>query len=209
MLSPTTLLFSVFALVLGERPLRTGIWFFLGAFGATVIVGVIAAFLLGDAAAPPASSETPPTWVAVFDVAAGALLLVFVVRVLRRPRDPKRTADAIEKMSKLASSPAIAIVGAGATLANPGGFIPIALKEISQLDPSTSAYVTYWIAFTVVALLPLLAAIVALCIAPDWTTGELRRARDWLERHARTLGAVLVVLVAAALLRDGLVALTS
>ena len=68
---------------------------------------------------------------AIFDVVAGVFLLLYVVRALRRPRDPKRTADAIEKMSKISSSPAIAIVAAGATLANPGGFIPIALKDIS------------------------------------------------------------------------------
>ena len=42
----------------------------------------------------------------------------------------------VEQMSKVASSPAIAIVGAGAVLANPGAFIPIALKAISQTDPT-------------------------------------------------------------------------
>ena len=44
MLSPTTLSFSVFALVLGERPMRTGLWFFFGAFGVTLIIGVVACF---------------------------------------------------------------------------------------------------------------------------------------------------------------------
>ena len=54
MLSPTTLTFSVLALVLGERPVRTGTWFYLGALGATLLVGVVAAFVLEDiAAAPP------------------------------------------------------------------------------------------------------------------------------------------------------------
>ena len=33
MLSPTTLTFSVLVLVLGERPLRTGLWFYAGALG--------------------------------------------------------------------------------------------------------------------------------------------------------------------------------
>ena len=32
--SPTTLSFSVLALVLGDRPLRTGLWFYLGALSA-------------------------------------------------------------------------------------------------------------------------------------------------------------------------------
>ncbi len=51
MLSPTTLSFSVLALVLGDRPLRTGVWFYLGALGATLAVGVLAAFVLGNKAA--------------------------------------------------------------------------------------------------------------------------------------------------------------
>ena len=120
MLSPTTLSFSVLALVLGERPLRTGLWFFLGAFGLTLIIGVLAAFVLGDVAASSHPS-TPKTWVAILDVTAAALILVFIARLLRRPRDPNRLAAMMEKMSKVASSPAIAVVAAGASLANPGG----------------------------------------------------------------------------------------
>src|SRR5436305_1452360 len=38
MLSPTTLSFSVLALVLGDRPLRTGIWFYLGAVSVMLLV---------------------------------------------------------------------------------------------------------------------------------------------------------------------------
>ena len=209
MLSPTTLSFTVFALVLAERPLRTGVWFFLGGFGVTLIIGIVAAFALGNAAAPSGSSETPPTWVAIIDVVAGGLLLLYVVRALRRPRDPKRTADMVEKMSGLASSPAIAIVAAGATLANPGGFIPIALKDISQLNPSAGEYIVLWLAFALISLLPLLAALLSLLVAPEWATAKLRTARTWLELHARTLAAAIIVLLAAALLRNGIVGLTS
>jgi len=200
----------VLALVLGERPLRTGVWFFIGAFGVTLIIGVVAAFALGNAAAPEnSSSETPPTWVAILDIVFGALLLLYVIRALRRPRDPKRTADMVEKMSGLASSPAIAIVAAGATLANPGGFIPIALKDISQLNPSAGEYIVLWLAFALISLLPLLAALLSLLVAREWATARLRTARTWLERHARTLAAVIIVLLAAALLRNGIVGLTS
>jgi hypothetical protein len=209
MLSPTTLSFTVFALVLGERPLRTGFWFFLGAFGVTLIIGVVAGFVLGNAAASPKSSETPPTWVAILDLVAGTLLLIWVARVLRRPRDPRRTADAIEKTSKIASSPAIAVVAAGATLANPGGFIPVALKDISQLNPSTAEYIVLWLGFALVSLLPLLAALLSLLVARDRTVARLEAMRGWLERHARTLAAVIIVLLAGALLRNGIVGLTS
>ena len=44
MLSPTTLSFSIFTLVVSDRPLRSGLWFYIGALGATLGIGVIAAF---------------------------------------------------------------------------------------------------------------------------------------------------------------------
>jgi hypothetical protein len=115
----------------------------------------------------------------------------------------------VEKMSGIASSPAIAIVAAGATLANPGGFIPIALKDISQLNPSAGEYIVLWLAFALISLLPLLAALVSLLVAREWASAKLHTARRWLELHGRTLAAVIIVLLAAALLRNGIVGLTS
>ena len=209
MLSPTTLSVTVFALVLGERPLRTGLWFFLGAFGLTLIIGVVAAFVLGNAATPSGSSETPPTAVAVIDVVFGVLLLVYVVRALRRPPNAERKAGMVEKMSNVASSPAIAIVAAGATLANPGGFIPVALKDISQLNPSAGEYIVLWVGFALVSLLPLLVALISLRVAHDRTMVWLGAVRGWLERNARALAAVIIVLLTAALLRNGIAGLTS
>jgi hypothetical protein len=209
MLSPTTLSFTVFALVLGERPLRTGLWFFLGAFGATLLIGVLAAFVLGNAAAPSHSAEQPGTAVAILDIVIGVLLLAWVARAVRRPPNPQRVADTVQKMSAVASSPAIAVVAAGATLANPGGFIPIALKSISQADPSTAEFVALWAAFGLIALLPLVLALISLAVARERANAVLMRVRLWLEGHARTLAAVIIVLLAAALVRNGIVALTS
>src|SRR3954471_2820891 len=119
MLSPTTLSFSLLVLILGDRPLRTGTWFYLGALGATLAIGVVAAFVLGDVAASSEPS-TPKTWVAVVDVVLALVLIGLVIRTVRRPADPRQIEGAGERMGKLASSPAVAIVGAGAALANPG-----------------------------------------------------------------------------------------
>ncbi len=208
MMSPTTLAFSVFSLVLGDRPLRTGLWFFLGAFGATVAIGVLAAFVLGNVATPPPNSS-PKTWVSVLDIVLGVLAAGYVVRLLRRPRDPERVAAMVERMSAVASAPVVAVVGAGAALANPGGFIPIALKDISQLNPNAGEYIALWVAFTLVSLLPLAAALLLLAFAPDRGLRVLVAARGWLERHARTVAAVIVLLLAAALVRNGIVGLSS
>jgi hypothetical protein len=207
MLSPTTLTFSVLALVLGERPLRTGWWFYLGAFGATLAVGIAAAFVLGDAAASRDSS--PKTWVAIFDVVAAALLLGYVARTRNTPLEPAKVDAMVARMSKVASSPAVAVVGAGAVLANPGAFIPLALKSISETDPSAAGYAVEWLFFTLVALLPLAIALVLLVVAPERAGRLLRRVRDWLIAHARTVASVLIFLLAVALLRNGIAGLAA
>jgi Sap, sulfolipid-1-addressing protein len=208
MLSPTTLTFSVLVLVLGDRPLRTGLWFYLGALTATLAIGVVAAFVLGDVAAS-SDPSSPKTWVAIVDIVAAVFLLALVARVMRRPPNPERTAGMIDQVSKVTDSPVIAIVGAGAALANPGAFIPIALKDISETDPSTTEYIVQWLFFSLVSLLPLAIALVLLFVAGDWTKQVLRSVRVWLELHARTIAAVIVVLLALSLLRNGISGLVS
>jgi len=206
MLSPTTLSFSILALVMGDRPLRTGTWFYLGALGATLAVGVIAAFALGNSAYTPGS--TPKTWVCVLDIVLGALVLVYVVAWLRRPADPRQMEAANERMSKLASSPAVAILGAGAALANPGGFIVVALKDISQLNPTASQYILGWVGFALVSLLPLSVALIGLRVAPERAGRALSTARAWLDRHSRTAAGVFVIVLAVVLIRNGIAGLS-
>ncbi len=114
----------------------------------------------------------------------------------------------VDRMGRVADSPAVAIVGAGAALANPGGFIPLALKTISETNPNAAQYIALWILFTVGSLLPLAAALLMLTVAQERTIRWLQRARDWLIRNARKVAAVLVFLLAASLLRNGIAGLT-
>jgi hypothetical protein len=203
MLSPTTLSFSLFVLILGDRPLRTGFCFFLGAMSATLLIGVVAAFALEDVAAS-SNPSTPKTWVAIVDLVAALVIIGWVVTKLRQPPKQERVDGMIARMTKVASAPALAIIGAGATLANPGGFIPIALKSISELNPSTPQYVADWLFFAIASLLPLELALLSLLVARKPTERRLDKVRGWLERHARTMAAVIVLLLAAALLRNGI-----
>lgn len=208
MLSPTTLSFSVLALVLGERPRRTGGWFYLGAFGATLAIGVIAAFLLEGAAASPKKSPPKP-WVAALDVALGVAALAHAVRLARRPLEPAKEKQMVDRMGKLASSPWIAVVGAGAALANPGGFIPIALKDVSQLNPTAGEFVVYWLVFTIIAVLPLGLALLMLTFARSATMRALRAVRSWLTGNAMRIGAFLLAVLGIILVRNGITGLTS
>ena len=125
------------------------------------------------------------------------------------PSDPEAPRQRPLARRVVTESPAIAIVGAGATLANAGAFIPIALKDISELDPSAIQYIGEWVFFSVVSLLPLGVALVLLVVAREWAERLLAATRDWLVLHVRTIAAVLVILVAASLLRGGIAGLTS
>jgi Sap, sulfolipid-1-addressing protein len=208
MLSPTTLTFCVLVLVVSDRPLRTGAWFYLGAFAATLAVGILAAFVLGDVAAPN-STGARKTWVSVFDLVAGAALIVYVARTWRRPMSEKTTQGMVSKMSSLADSPWIAVVAAGATLANPGGFIPIALKSISETNPTAAGYAVEWLFFALVSLLPLGIALLLLLVSRNRAERLLESVRRWLEQHLRLIASALILLLAFVLVRNGIAGLTA
>ena len=99
-------------------------------------------------------------------------------------------------------------IAAGAEVGPLAG-VPLALKDISETDPSATEYIVNWLFFSLVSLLPLAIALVLLAVARDRTVRMLRAARHWLELHARTVAAVLVVLLAVSLLRNGISGLTT
>jgi threonine/homoserine/homoserine lactone efflux protein len=113
-----------------------------------------------------------------------------------------------DQVSKVASSPWIAIAGAGAALANPGGFIPIAMKDISETNPDTAKYIVEWVFFSAVSLLPLAVTLIVLAVSPGRARRLLQRVRNWLLRNARLIAAAIMVLLAAVLLRNGICGLT-
>jgi hypothetical protein len=203
MLSPTTLSFSILALVLSERPLRTGWWFYLGALTATLGVGVAAAYVVGDVAASRHPSS-PKTWVAILDVVIACVIFAYVVKERNRPLEPQKVESMVTRMNSVASSPALAIFGAGALLANAGAFMALAAKAISETNPSTLQFMVEWLFFALVSLLPLAIALVLLLIAKDWAERLLARVRDWLIANVRTVAALVLVLLALVLLRNGI-----
>ena len=105
MLSPTTLTFSVLALVLAKRPLRTGVWFYLGAFAVTIAIGILAAFVLGDVAAASVERRAEDLGLGLRSRRGRFPLWVYVARTWRVPISEKTTKGMVEKMSSVASSP--------------------------------------------------------------------------------------------------------
>ena len=194
MISPTTLTFSVLALVLGERPLRTG----SGSTSARSArrSGRRRGGVRDRRRRGVRTPDSPKTWVAVVDVVVAVRSSCSVVRACAAA-EPGADGGEVDQMSKVASSPVIAVVGAGAALANPGGFIPIALKTISEPDPSAAQYIVEWLFFALVSLLPLAVALVLLVVAPDWAK-RCSAARGAGSSGTPGGGLIVVLLVLAA-----------
>lgn len=74
-------------------------------------------------------------------------MLVYVVRLFLQRKDYEQMADVGERMNKVATASALTIIAAGAVLANPGVFMLLAAKGISQLDPTTAQFVIDWALF--------------------------------------------------------------
>ena len=77
------------------------------------------------------------------------------------------------------------------------------------LDPTATDYIVNWVFFTVVSLLPLAVAIVLLLVAREWAERLLEGVRRWLDGNARTIAAVIIVALAASLIRNGIAGLTA
>jgi hypothetical protein len=169
-----------------------------------MLIGIVAALVVGNVAA--SHTSTPKTWVSVVTALAGVLVLAYALFLLfRRSSSSEQMAHVTERMDKVAAAPAPAIIAAGAALANPGVFMLLAAKSISQLNPATTAqYLLDWALFALVALLPLGIALAMLLVAPGVTKPRLITARGWVERHASTIVAVVLLGLAASLLRDGI-----
>jgi len=138
MLSPTTLFLSVLVLVVGERPMRAGLWFYLGAFGVTLVIGIVAAFVLGNSARLAEAEHTEDMGRHHRrDCQRGrAVLCRSVPPAASRSQTGDEHDRSNEQGGLLACYPAI--IAAGATLAIPGAFIPVALKDISETNPSAA-----------------------------------------------------------------------
>jgi hypothetical protein len=207
MLEPATLISSTLALLVGDRPLRTGLWFLAGGLGLTMVVGLVGAFALGALAYAPESS--PKTWVSIVSLLLGCALAGYAVVVATRRRDGDQGTAIVSRMRSVSRASGWTILLAGAVLANAGIFMVVALKSISQLDVSGVSYLLDWTLFAVVSLLPLVVSLAMLVIAPGWAMPRLTIARGWIEAHARDITAVICGLLAISLIYEGVAGLTA
>ena len=72
------------------------------------------------------------------------------------------------------------------------------------MHSSATGYIIEWVLFPLVSLLPLAAALILIWVSKGWTLPKLDAARDWPTRNARIVAAVIVLVLAASMLRNGI-----
>ena len=105
---------------------------------------------------PRRTPSQPKTWVAIVDVVAGGRCSSLGDPRAAAAAEPGADGEHDRPDGEGRLLAGVAILGAGAALANPGGFIPIALKSDLGARPERRRSTSVdWVFFTLVSLLPL------------------------------------------------------
>jgi threonine/homoserine/homoserine lactone efflux protein len=207
-LSPLPIIGVVLMLVTPHGRLN-GIAFVAGWLAGLALVGIVVLVV-----APGARDDdgTPATWVGVLELVLGALLLTMALRRWRgRPRDGRqepapRWMEAIDTFG-----PAKAL-GAGAVLsaANPKNLLlaVAAAASIAQAAvPAREEAIAYAV-FVVIGTVGVAAPVVIAFALGDRSGPVLERLRSWMAGNNAVIMAVLLLVIGAKLLGDGIGALT-
>jgi hypothetical protein len=206
MVWPALLAVVVVALV-SPRPVRLLSFFLAGSLLTTVTVGAVIVFLLrGSSLLPPER----PTFGPVVDLVAGsaALLLAYVLHRRGRPAHEQPASDTPSWYERTLSrgGPLAFVVGVVLNVF-PGVFPFVAMKDIAELDYSVAATVALILGFYLVMFLPAEVPLVSYLVAPEGTTKNVAKLRDWLGRNGRRLAVITLAAVGTYLLVRGAVEL--
>jgi threonine/homoserine/homoserine lactone efflux protein len=156
----------------------------------------------------PLVSGEPRTAVSVLQVVLGILLLALAVRAWRRRPHDGEVPEPPPWMTKVQSATTAACVGTGALLSglNPKNLSLTAAAggEIGAADLSTGGAVAAGAVFVVLASAGMLAVVGSTLLAPDRSATALERLRTWLVSNNSTVMLVLLLVLGAKVLGDGL-----
>jgi hypothetical protein len=217
-----TLLAAVTLMLLTENPKRLMLGYLLGAYTASITIGLAIVFALHDSDAVSTSKQTIGP---VEDLVIGGLLLL-VAYVLGTDRDqPLRERRERRKIAKQAKnggekkeplpmrllgrgSPRIAFV-VGILLSFPGVSYLTGLSHIDKLDAGVAPTVLLVIAFCLIQQLLLEVPLVGYMLKPEATQGAVDGFRDWLARNGRQAGIWVAIVLGALLIVRGIAGLVS
>jgi hypothetical protein len=170
-----------------DRPVRILGGFLVGGLVATVTVGIAIVFWLNDTDLVSSSRHTTDTVVPIV-VGAAALVAAFYIRRGGKKSAAKPTPHASSKAERLVNHGAALAFLTGIVLNIFPGLLPfIAMKDIAELDYTTSATIGVIVAFYLVMFAPVEVPILGFLVAPRWTAEAVSSFNVWLTRNLRTL----------------------
>jgi Sap, sulfolipid-1-addressing protein len=217
-----TLLAAVTLMLLLPNPKRLMLGYLLGAYTASISLGLVIVFALPESSATSTSKNTLSP---VEDVVVGLLLLV-VAAVLATDRDrPLRERRARRKGEKRAGneaeekealpmrllgrgSPRVAFV-VGLLLSFPGVSYLTGLNHIHKLDAAALPTALVVIGFCLVQQLLLELPLAGYLVAPERTADAVKGFRAWLARNGRQAGIIVAAVLGALILIRGIAGLVS
>jgi hypothetical protein len=205
-------------MMLLDRPVMLMCGYLLGAYTASIALGLAIVFSLPNSGAVKTTQHTINP---LIDIALGVILLIVAValgteryehaREHRRERKAAKAADSDKppprwqrELSK--GSPRTTFV-IGLILTLPGASYLAGISQINKLNLSTPITVLVVIGFNVVMLWMLELPLLSFAIAPEWTPATIKRIRAWVTAHAHSFAVKGSATIGALLIIKGVVAL--
>ena len=208
-LSPLAIVALVVLLVArgGARPA----WAFAGSWVLSLTVVSTLVLLLADGADASAHGA-PATWVSILKIAVGLLLALFGVREWRGRVSHRDEAESPAWMGKLDNVTTAKAVGLGALFVVKPKNLLLAIGAgiaLAQLGVSAAAQAVGVAVFVALGTAGLAIPLAIHVMMPTRGRELLTELRDWMVSENATIIAVLSVVIAAKLLGDALISLTS
>ena len=221
MLNPS-LLAAVTVMLLLPNPKRLMFGYLLGAYTASITIGLVIVFTLQGSSTESTSKHTVSP---LEDIVVGLLLLLiaFVLRTGRdKPFDERRREKkeaklkAKEAAGKPTESLPLRMLGkgdprltfvVGIVLSFPGVSYLDALDHIHKLNPGTVETVLIVVGFCLIELLLIELPLLSYTFAPDATQDRVNRAKAWIGRSGRTAVVIAATVLGAILVAKGLITL--
>ncbi|WP_028066042.1 GAP family protein [Solirubrobacter soli] len=201
-----TLLAATMVMLFAAEPRRLMTGYLLGAYTASISIGLVIVFALQDSGAVQTTQHTIGP---AADVVLG-LLFVLVAVVVRSDRDTRHRERRARSRSEPrdaprwrraldTGSPRTAFL-VGILLTLPGASYLVGMTRISQANATTIATALAVIAFCVIMLLLIEIPLLGFVVAPDVTRRGVTRFTDWVSSNARAIIARAALVIGLALL---------
>ena len=204
-------------MLFAAEPRRLMAGYLLGAYTASISIGLVVVFALEGKGAV---STTEHTLSPAADIVLG-LLLVAVAFVVRGDRDARlrerRRTRAEAKGPKPppawrraldSGSPRGAYV-VGILLTLPGASYLVGMSRISKADASTVVTALAVVVFCMIMLLLIEIPLLGFAVSPEATRRRVKRFTDWISANARTLVARIALVIGCLLLARAAITLLS